>query len=436
MEPIKVGLIGLGTVGAGLAELFFHHGPRLDRRLGRPIRLTRIADLDTTTDRGVRIPEGVLTASAREVLADPEIRILVELAGGLDEAKEFVLAAIDSGKQVVTANKALLAIHGAEIFARAEAAKIGIFFEGAVAGGIPLIRSFREGLAANRVKSICGILNGTSNYILSRMTYQNEPYAQALAAAQAEGLAEADPSLDVEGMDAAHKLAIMVSMAFGGRIEFGDLPVEGIDRVEDLDIAMAREFGFVIKLLALARRVGKRIDARVHPAMLPKSHVLAAVGGVFNAIHVTADPVGEVLFYGLGAGRRPTASAVAADVLEAARNIILGVGLRVPNLGEPGLTQHKLALGPDSSDQILARYYIRLNVLDQPGVLSKVSGVLADDEISIQSVSQKGQGEASVPVVIITHQTREDSIRRAMERLMALEVLARRPVRYRIEDEV
>ncbi len=433
MDEIKVGLIGFGTIGAGVAHIFFQHDHRLDHTLGARLRLVRIADVDLTTDRGVEVPAGVLTGSPEAVLDDPQIKIVVELVGGLEAARDFILRAVEAGKQVVTANKALLALHGNEIFSRAEAAQVGVFYEGAVAGGIPIIRSLREGLAANRILSLCGILNGTSNYILTRMTEKGEPYAQALAQAQAEGLAEADPSLDVRGLDAAHKLAILISLAFGGPLQFDRLPIEGISDIEAPDIGFAREFGYVIKLLAIAHRVGDRVDARVHPAMLPQSHVLAAVNGAFNAIHLRADQVGEVLFYGLGAGRKPTASAVVGDIIEAARNVLTGVGLRVPNLGDPQRLSQNLSLSP--LDELTARYYIRFNALDKPGVLSKVSGVLAEHDISIESVIQKGRGEASVPVIMLTHRAKEAHLRAAMAKLNDLEVLSRRPVRYRIEDE-
>lgn len=433
MKEIKVGLIGLGTVGSGAAHLLLEHGDRLERTLGSPIRLVKVADTDWSSDRGLHLPKEMTTESAEEIINDPEIDIVVELIGGLDQAKDYILQSLEAGKQVVTANKALLAHHGNEIFAKADQAKLNVFYEAAVCGGIPIIRSIREGLPANRVQTLYGILNGTCNYILTRMSENDEPYAQALASAQSEGLAEADPTLDVTGMDPAHKLAILISLAFGGRLQFDELSVQGIESIEAADVTYAGEFGYVVKLLAIARRVGDQVDARVHPAMLPKGHMLAAVNGAFNAVHLAADPVGDLMFFGKGAGSKPTSSAVVSDVLDAARNVLNGVGQRVPNLTQPAQLGRSLKLRP--LDQIEARYYIRLNVLDKPGVLSRVSGVLADFNISIESVLQKGRGEASVPVIIITHPTKEADIAHALGIIADEDYLARKPVRLRIEGE-
>ena len=433
MKEIKVGLIGLGTVGSGAAHLLLEHGDRLERTLGSPIRLVKVADKDWSSDRGLRLPKEMTTESAEEIINDPQIDIVVELIGGLDQAKDYILQSLEAGKQVVTANKALLAHHGNEIFAKADQAKLNVFYEAAVCGGIPIIRSIREGLPANRVQTLYGILNGTCNYILTRMSENDEPYAQALASAQSEGLAEADPTLDVTGMDPAHKLAILISLAFGGRLQFDELSVQGIESIEAADVTYAGEFGYVVKLLAIARRVGDQVDARVHPAMLPKGHMLASVNGAFNAVHLAADPVGDLMFLGKGAGSKPTSSAVVSDVLDAARNILNGVGQRVPNLTQPAQLGRSLKLRP--LDQLEARYYIRLNVLDKPGVLSRVSGVLADMGISIQSVLQKGRGEASVPVIIITHPAKEADMARALDIIADEDYLARKPVRLRIEGE-
>lgn len=434
MNTINVGMIGFGTVGTGLAKLFFEQQERLDRRFGRPLRLTKVADLDITTDRGVPVPEGVLTTSVDDILNDPEISIVVELMGGLEPALSFIKRAITSGKQVVTANKALLAHHGNEIFALAEKHEVGLFFEAAVCGGIPLIRSFREGLAANRISSFVGILNGTSNYILTRMSDGGEDFEPVLAQAQAEGLAEADPTLDIEGIDAAHKLALLISLSFGGPLPFDQLSIEGVTKVEAVDVANAREFGYAIKLIAVAKRDGDLIEARVHPAFIPQNHVLAAVGGAFNAVHVTADPVGDVLLYGLGAGGNPTASAVAGDIFEAARNVVTGVGLRLPNLGEPDKLKRPIKLQP--IDDLLSRYYVRVKVLDQPGVLSSLAGVLAKHEISIESVVQKGRAKDHVPVVMIIHQAREAGMRQALTELSSMDFMASDPVFFRIEDNI
>ena len=433
-KELKVGLIGFGIVGTGVAKLFFEQGERLDQRLGVPLRLTRIADLDLTTDRGVKVPEGVLTGSVQEILDDPGIDIVVELIGGLEPALTFTKKALKSGKQVVTANKALLAHHGDEIFRLAEEKGGGLFFEGAVGGGIPLIRSIREGLAASRVHTISAILNGTSNYILTRMSQEGAPFDRVLAQAQAEGLAEADPSLDIEGIDAAHKLAILISLAFGGPLQFDKLQVEGITKVQAEDVTYAREFGYTIKLLALAKRNGETVEARVHPAMIPQDHVLAAVGGAFNAIHMTADPVGEVLFYGLGAGSEPTSSAVVGDVIEAARNVLNNGDFRLPVLGEPGRLDRPMTLRPMAEHR--SRYYLRMRALDRPGVLSAIAGVLSEHDMSIESVIQKGRSEQSVPLVMLTHQAREADLQNAIKELEGLDVLENPPVFFRIEDEI
>ena len=433
-KEIKVGLIGFGIVGAGVAKLFYEHGNRLDRRLGTPLRLTRIADLDLTTDRGVKVPDGVLTDSAQDILDDPGIDIVIELIGGLEPALTFTTQALKAGKQVVTANKALLAHHGDAIFRLAEEKGGGLFFEGAVGGGIPLIRSIREGLAASKVHTISAILNGTSNYILTRMSQEGEPFDKVLAQAQTEGLAEADPTLDIEGIDAAHKLAILISLAFGGPLQFKNLQVEGINKVQAQDVTYAREFGYTIKLLAIAKRNGRTVEARVHPAMIPQDHVLAAVGGAFNAVHMTADPVGEVLLYGLGAGGAATSSAVVGDVIEAARNVLGGQSFRLPVLGEPGRLDRPVTLRPMAEHR--TRYYLRMRALDQPGVLSAIAGALAKHDMSIESVIQKGRSEKSVPLVILTHQCREENLQKAMKELEGLDVLDDPPVFFRIEDEI
>lgn len=433
-RELKAGLIGFGIVGTGVAKLFFEQGKRLDQRLGVPLRLSKIVDLDLTTDRGIEVPAGVLTGTVEEILDDPEIDIVIELMGGLEPALSFIKRALRAKKQVVTANKALLANHGDEIFSLAEEHGVGLFFEGAVGGGIPLIRSIREGLTASRIHTISAILNGTCNYILTKMSREGAPFDQVLAQAQAEGLAEADPSLDIEGKDAAHKLAILISLAFGGPLQLQGLQVEGITKVQAEDVVYAEEFGYVIKLLAIARRNGKTIEARVHPAMIRKDHVLAAVDGAFNAIHMTADPVGEVLFYGLGAGSDPTSSAVVSDVIEAARNVLNGTGLRLPTLGEPGRLNRPITLRPMAEHR--SRYYIRMRALDRPGVLSTISGILAKHDMSIESVIQKGRSAQSVPLVMLTHQAQEADLQNAIKELTGLDALESPPVFFRIEDEI
>ena len=324
MEPIQVGVVGFGTVGSGVVQLLQDRPELLERRLGFPLRLKKVADIDLTRPRPVAVAPGLLTADPQEVLADPDIRIVVELIGGAEAARELVLAAIGRGKHVVTANKMLLALYGNEIFKAAAGAGVEVAFEAAVCGGIPIIQTLKVGLAANRIREILGILNGTTNYILCQMTRHNLAYSQALAEAQTQGFAEADPTLDVEGIDAAHKLAILMSLAYGMRLNFPAVTVEGISRLDPVDLQFAREFGYVIKLLAITRDDGEALEARVHPTLIPREHLLAGVDGVINAVYVTGDAVGPLLLCGQGAGMLPTASAVLADLMDLARNLNLG----------------------------------------------------------------------------------------------------------------
>jgi homoserine dehydrogenase len=433
MKEIKVGLIGFGTVGKGLAEVLYSQRERLVKRTGMTIRLAGIAD------HGVReLPEKFadvpLTRDARELVSNPEIDIIVELIGGIEPAKTFVLEAIAQGKHVVTANKALLSQEGAEIFAAAAARGVEVGFEASVGGGIPVIKALKEGLVANRILSIMGIMNGTANYILTRMTDEGIPFAEVLKDAQRLGFAEADPTYDIEGIDTAHKLAILMTMAYGMPITHHQIATEGISRIEPMDIELARELGCRIKLLAISRNHGDHVEARVHPTMVPQDHLLASISGPYNAIHFQGDTVGNVLLYGQGAGMIPTGSAVAADVVDIARDIQSGSIGRVPSLSYLPAEMRPRRITP--MDELYGPYYFRLTVLDQPGVLAAIAGILSKYEISIESVIQKGRKKVgAVPLVIVTHHARESAVRGALEEIGNLESVTAPVVKIRILDE-
>lgn len=431
---VRVGLIGFGTIGTGVVRLLQERAKHFRTRLGVPVELARVADVDVKRDRGVVLPKGMLVADGRAIVEDPEIDIVVELMGGYGLAREFALRAIANGKSVVTANKALLAVHGSEIFAAAEAAGVDIGFEASVGGGIPIIRTLREALAGDRNLAVYGIINGTANYILSRMSSEGGDFAEVLVAAQQAGLAEADPTFDVDGIDSAHKLALLIQLAFGSAVRFSDLPVEGIRNITALDIELAREFGYVIKLLAIAKRDGRRIEARVHPTMVPRGHLLADVNGAFNAISVEGEALGSSLYYGQGAGMMPTATAVVADVLEAARNIVAGSRGRVAPLGYPLERQQPLALKPMAD--LETEYYLRFLVDDRPNVLAKIAGVLGEHRISIASVIQReNRTGAPVPIVMHTHRARERDLLAALATIAKLKAVRAQPVFLRIESE-
>ncbi len=428
-ESIKVGVIGFGTVGSGTVKVLLKNAELLRDRLGFPIELKRVADKDTESDRGIALPRGMLVPDAATVLSDPEIDIVVELVGGTTVAKEFVLSAIRSKKHVVTANKALLATEGNEIFSEARKQGVQVGFEASVAGGIPIIKVLREGLVANNIASIYGIINGTANYILTRMTDEGEEFEEVLKDAQRLGYAEADPTFDIEGVDAAHKLAILASLAYGIPLSFGEVYTEGITGVTPMDIDFARELGFKVKLLAIAKISGGEVELRVHPTMVPEGYLISKVDGVFNAVYVKGDAVGETMYYGRGAGDMPTASAVVADIAEIAGNIRARAGTPVFSIGESSLKIRKI-------EDINSMYYFRFSVLDRPGVLSKISGIFGDNNISIASVIQKGRrlGEA-VPLVLLTHTAREKDIKRAVEEINRLDVVEGGAFYIRVEGE-
>ena len=433
MEEIGVGLIGMGTVGTGVIQVLLENASVIERRLGARLRLVKVADKDLDTDRGIELDPSVLTTDAGEVIAHPDVRVVVELIGGYEPAKTFLLQAIEQGKHVVTANKALLAVHGDEIFAAARRHGVDVGFEASVGGGIPILRAVREGMAANRVRTVFGILNGTTNYILTEMKEKGESFERVLREAQRLGYAEADPTFDVDGIDAAHKVTILATMAFGCRVPFEGVYTEGIRDITPQDIQYAADFGYDIKLLAVAKNDGRRVDVRVHPTMIPTTHLLADVRGVYNAVYVDADFLGPTLYYGQGAGRRATASAVVGDVIEAARSVQKGIAWRVPPRAFQEESLARAELKP--IEEVLCQYYMRFMALDKPGVLSKISGVLGEYGISIESVVQKGRdaGQA-VPLVIMTHEAREASVRQALGEIDTLGVTLGKPALIRIEE--
>ena len=429
---ICVGMVGFGTVGTGVAKILMQNSALIRRRVGVPVELVRVADLDIITDRGVRLPQGVLTSDVRAVLEDPSIDIVLELIGGYDAAKRVILDAMARGKQVVTANKALLAVHGEELFEAAARHRVDLGFEASVGGGIPVIRALTEGLAANTILSIYGIINGTSNYILSRMTREGHGFQEVLAEAQKAGYAEADPTFDVAGIDSAHKLSIMVSLAYGTPVNFKEIYTEGITLITPLDITYAREFGFTIKLLAIAKFLDGEIEARVHPTMIPSMSPVAQVEGVYNAIQLVGDAVNDVVLYGQGAGSMPTGSAVVSDVIDIARNLLMGASGRVPPASFQKDQRRPLRIRP--MEEIATLYYMRFMVLDRPGVLSQISGVLGHHGISISSVLQQGRKEGqTVPVVIMTHTATERPVQAALREIDRMAFISEPTTLIRVE---
>lgn len=431
MKTINIGLVGFGTVGSGVVKLLKEQAPLLERRVGGRLRLKRIADIDLTRARGVDVDAKILTTDAREVTDDATIDIVIELIGGTTVAREVSLAALRNGKHLVTANKALLATHGLELFRAAAERSVALGFEASVCGGIPIIRAVREGLVANRIQSINGIVNGTCNYILTKMTELGAPFADVLKEAQAKGYAEADPSLDIDGIDAAHKLQILASIAYGGSVDFDALYVEGIRGIDPADIQYAKELGYRVKLLAIAKETDGEIEVRVHPTLIPEDHLLASVGGVYNAVYIVGDATGSLMFYGRGAGQMPTASAVVSDVVEIAQNVLHQRPSRpshIPQIAGDGLKIKAM-------DRVRTRYYLRVMAVDKPGVLSKVSGILGHHEISIASVIQKGRHTRdSVPVVMMTHEAVEGAMRKALAEIDAIDVVREKTVCLRVEE--
>ena len=433
MRKIGVGLVGWGTVGCGVVQVLRENAEAIESRLGVPVELRRVADTDLERERPVSVPRELLTTRADDILEDPEIDIVIELVGGLGFAKTLINKALEHGKYVVTANKALLAHAGNELFSLAQAQGRAIGFEASVAGGIPLIKSLREGLASNRIKTIFGILNGTANYILTRMADARLSFAEALKEAQNLGYAEADPTLDIEGIDTAHKLAIASALSFGTPIQFDQVHIEGISGIDPLDIQYADEFGYQLKLLAIARHADDRLEMRVHPTLIPRNHVLASVKGAYNAVHVEGNAVGDIMLYGMGAGMMPTGSAVVSDVVDIARDILNSTPGRISALAFLPERLQKIDIKPISD--ISTCYYFRFSAKDRPGVLSKISGILGKHEISIAAVIQKGRhAQESVPLVMITHEALESSVRKALSEIDNLDVVLGPTPLIRIEN--
>ena len=434
MKPINVGLLGIGTVGGGTWEVLRRNASEIERRAGRAIRIAMVADKRTAFARGIVKGRARVTDDAREVTRSPDIDIVIELIGGYGVARELVLDAIAHGKHVVTANKALLATHGNEIFSAAQKQGVMVAFEAAVAGGIPIIKALREGLAANRIEWIAGIINGTSNFILSEMRDKGLPFAAVLAEAQRLGYAEADPTFDIEGVDAAHKLTILSALAFGIPMQFRRAYTEGISKLTREDIAYAEQLGYRIKLLGITRRAAKGIELRVHPTLIPARRLIANVEGVMNAVLIKADAVGPTLYYGAGAGSLPTASAVVADLVDVTRLITADPEHRVPHL----------AFQPDrlSAEKILpigeveTSYYLRMRVIDRPGVLADITRILAVSKISIDAMVQKepGEGEKRVDIVLLTHRAVEKNVDAAMRKIERLSTVIGKVTRIRLEE--
>jgi homoserine dehydrogenase len=433
MKEIRVGMLGFGTVGTGVVKIFKANAQLLQERLGAPVRLVRIADLDVTSDRGVTVEAGMLTTRADDVLTAPDIDVVIELIGGYEPARSFVLKAIANGKHVVTANKALLALHGGDILQAAAQQGVEVMYEAAVGGGIPVISAIKENLCANHFRSVFGILNGTCNYILTRMTNEGADFAEVLKDAQAQGYAEADPTFDVEGIDTAHKLAILIALSFGTRINLADIYTEGISDISALDIQFARQFGYKIKLLAISKAENGCIEARVHPTMIPLNYPLADVDGVFNAVRLVGDFVGPVMLYGRGAGMNATASAVVGDVMAIARNLRSGAVQRTPALGCQPESIRDLPIRPMAD--ISSHYYLRFTAMDRPGVLAQIAGILGRHQISIASMMQpERQANEAVPIVLMTHEAREAWVCAALEEIDGLEIVREKSRFIRIES--
>lgn len=433
MKPVNIGLLGLGTVGGGTVSVLKRNASEITRRAGRDIQIRAASARDLSRARlcdtqGIR-----LTTDSFDIVNDPDIDIVVELIGGLSPAKELVLAALENGKHVVTANKALIALHGNEIFAKAREKGLMVAFEAAVAGGIPIIKAIREGLAGNTVEWLAGIINGTCNFILTEMRDKGRDFADVLSEAQALGYAEADPTFDVEGVDAAHKLTILASIAFGIPLQFDKVYVEGITGITAMDVNYAEALGYRIKLLGIARRAANGIELRVHPTLIPERRLIANVDGVMNAVLVKGDAVGPTLYYGAGAGAEPTASSVVADIIDVVRTLTSDPENRVPHLAfQPGAIAEMPIL---PITEVETAYYLRLSASDQPGVLADVTRILADLGISIEAILQKEPppGDSQLPVILLTHKVREHDMNQAIARIEALPTIGGSVKRIRME---
>jgi homoserine dehydrogenase len=438
MKPIQVGLLGIGTVGSGTFEVLKRNQEEIQRRAGRPIQVTMVADLDTARAQAIVGSAVKVVNDARQVIANPDIDIVVELIGGYGIAKQLVLEAIAAGKHVVTANKALLAVHGTEIFAAAHKKGVMVAFEAAVAGGIPIIKALREGLSANRIHWVAGIINGTTNFILSEMRDKGLAFGDVLKQAQALGYAEADPTFDIEGVDAAHKATIMAAIAFGVPVQFDKAYVEGITKLEAQDIRYAEQLGYRIKLLGISKRTATGIELRVHPCLVPAKRLIANVEGAMNAVMVQADAVGTTLYYGKGAGSEPTASAVIADLVDVTRLHTADPLNRVPHLAfQPETFDQAMSNLPVMPmEQVVTSYYLRLRVADQAGVLAQITGIFAQAAISIDAVLQReaGEGENQTDLIILTHDCVEAKMNQALAQMQQLSTVLAPITRIRKEE--
>jgi len=429
-RKIQVGLIGLGTIGRGVAKLLLGRQKELSYGRGFDLQLVRIADVDITTPRGIHLPAEILTTDAYQIIDDSNISILIELIGGIEPARTYILRALEQGKSVVTANKALLSQHGEELLQVAQRNGTYLYFEASVCAGIPIIRIIREGLVANRIQKLYGILNGTTNYILTKMAEEESSFKEALARAQQKGYAEADPTLDISGLDAAQKLSILLRVGFNVSIPVEDIFCEGIEKITSRDIEYARELGYAIKLLAIAKRLDRFIEARVHPVLIPSGTLLADVKDEFNSVELTGDSVGTQVFYGKGAGEMPTASAVLADVIEIAQK-----GVQNFSLAENQISPTNEYLEVLPMQEVKTPYYFRFTVVDQPGVLAEIARLLANEDISIASVIQKERHQGgSVPIVIMTHQAKEKAMRKAIDNINKLPVVKAPTQVIRVEE--
>ncbi len=433
MEPVKLGLLGLGTVGSGTVNMFHRAGAEIERRAGRQIIVTRAAARDLSKPRDCETRDIDLTDDPMSIINDPDIQVIVELIGGYEEARDLVLAAIRQGKHVITANKAMIAKYGNEIFAEAEKHGVTVAFEAAVAGGIPIVKAIRESLVGNHIQWLAGIVNGTTNYILTQMRDEGWGFQTALDEAQRLGYAEADPTFDVEGIDAAHKLTILASIAFGVPLQFDKVYTEGIAGIGREDIQYAEELGYSIKHLAIAQMTDEGIELRVHPTLVPHRRLMANVGGVMNAVMVYGDAVGRTMYYGAGAGSEPTASAVMGDILDVVRSLSAGPDNRVPYLGFQLASLSSVPVLP--MEAIETAYYLRMEVLDSPGVMAAVTQILAELNISIEALLQKvpEPDQNTVPIIMLTHRIRERQMNEALYRIGQLEAVQGKIVRIRLE---
>ncbi len=435
MRAIKFGLLGFGTIGTGVVRNIQQNGAIIEKRLGRKLELVKIADLDIETDRGVELEPGILSAAVEDVISNPEIDIVIELIGGYEPAKSFILKAIANGKHIVTANKALMAVHGQEIIAAADQQGVSVLFEAAVGGGIPIISAIKENLCSNEFSSVLGILNGTCNFILTKMTEEGSDFAPVLQEAQELGYAEADPTFDIEGIDTAHKISLLSALCFGTTVDFEQVYTEGISNITATDIQFAEQMGYKIKLLAIGKNLGDEIEVRVHPTMLPGSYQLAEINGVFNAVRLNGDFVGPTLLYGSGAGMDATASAVMGDVMAISRDILSGARSRIPIMGYAADQIKSLPI--KAMSEIISHYYLRFTTIDQPGVLAKIAGCLGRHNISIQSMIQPECHTAdSIPIVLMTHAAKEADVATALTEIETLDIISQPTCLIRVEHDL